>query len=168
MDVDNLILRVETIMTLPNDLYKLPAEKHGPLSYLVSTEHTFIPEIGGWSPDIEKATSERVRIDILKEVNIDARRIWRLSTVWFDGEPVMILQNAGREGDDHYSRLVTDAGRYQKMISHLRQLLPWMPPPAMDEDGKVDEITELTSFYNHYLDTGTGALVNLSTRVAVT
>jgi hypothetical protein len=154
-------------MTSPNDLYALPAEKHGPLSYLVSTEHTFIPEVGGWSPDIENVISDRVRIDVIKEAELDSRRIWRLSTVRLDGEPVMILQNAGREGDDHYSRLVTDADRYQRMIAHLLELVPSLPPPAMDVDGKVDDISDLTCFYKHNFDIATRALVNVRTQVEV-
>lgn len=148
-------------MIAPNDLYALPAEKPGPLSGLISTEHTFIPEVGGWSPEVDVVTSDRIRIDILKEVTFDHRHIWRLSTVWFDDLPVMIMQNAGREGDDHASRLITDAARYQDMVAHLKELLPSLPEPWMGEYGTADNITNLTCFYRRSFDVATRTLIDM-------
>lgn len=64
-------------------------------------------------------TSERVEIRVLRDFRFDFRRIWRLATVWFDGAPVMVIQNAGREGDDHCARFITDAAAFKALCAHL-------------------------------------------------
>ncbi len=82
--------------------------------------------------------------------DFDGRRIWSLSTFWLDREPFMITQNAGREGDDHARRFITDIPRYQSAVSYLNSLhiADIHPEDVIDPD--VD-MPELTRFYNHTL-----------------
>ena len=86
-------------MATAADLYKMTPERSTKeLSYLVGCYYNHIPEVGN---DIESVkyllSSDRVEIKFLKDWNFDFRRVWQLATVWFDGNPVMITQNAGRE-----------------------------------------------------------------------
>lgn len=83
------------------------------------------------------------------------RRIWRLAGVYFDGKPVMIIQNAGREGDDFRARIVTDVDSYRKLIQYLGRLLYEVEgdTPVDDvHDPSVDLGDKLTSFYYQSLD----------------
>lgn len=65
----------------------------------------------------------------------------------------MVIQNAGREGDDHRFKFVTNAEQYAKMVGYLVGLSPL---DMNGEDSKLidpekDDI-ELTHFYGHYLN----------------
>lgn len=101
-----------------------------------------IPEGGGYD-DIE---STRIEIRYLANQQIDERRCWQIATVWFDDYPVMIIQNAGREGDDFSRRLVTNAPAFMAMCQHLRALTTISTEP---EEYPLDEQNlDLTHFYN--------------------
>ena len=81
--------------------------------------YNHIPEVGDYVLDVLPEHNKLVVVRVLKEHHIDARRFWRLATVWYDGVPVMVVQNAGREGDDHHARFITDVDQYTKMIGYL-------------------------------------------------
>lgn len=66
--------------------------------------------------------NERVEVKEIISYCFDGRRVWDLSTIWFDGNPVMVIQEAGREGEDHVADYVTDKERYREMIQYLRSL----------------------------------------------
>jgi hypothetical protein len=139
-------------MTTPNDIYALQPESHAALNILTGCYYDFIPETGLQSWDLHDMASPRVDIRVLKEFYFDHRRFWRLATVWFDGKPVMIIQNAGREGDDHAERFITDADVYMEMIAHLKSITP----AKMESEDKIvapDQVNEkLTFFYGNALD----------------
>ena len=142
-------------MTTANDLYSKPTDKYLPLSVLVGCYFNFIPEteIERW--DLENMASPRIEIRSLMDFDFDYRRIWRLSTVWFDTKPVMILQNAGREGDDHAQRFITDAELYVEMINYLISIKPRKIIDVEDEDvidPHEDMGSRLTTFYGNSLD----------------
>jgi hypothetical protein len=96
--------------------------------------------------------NKRVEFRCYKYFNFDGRRFWRLAAVYFDGQPVMITQNAGREGDDHRKRFITDFPRYQNMVAYLMSLVrpeDWKNQDIVKPD---DEIEGLDEFYGNKLD----------------
>jgi len=136
-----------------SELYSRTTEQYLSLGILVGCYYDFIPEAMIESWDLQDMTSPKIKIRCLKDFDFDCRRIWRLCTVWFDGKPIMITQNAGREGDDHACRFITDEDGYRNMIQHLVSI----------KIAKINEITDvispdedmktvLTSFYSNSLD----------------
>lgn len=93
--------------------------------------------------------NERVEVKEIISYCFDGRRVWNLSTVWFDGNPVMVIQEAGREGDDHVADYVTDKERYREMIQYLRSLEEEDDNYSFLEPDKDEP--NLTSFYGHEL-----------------
>ena len=64
----------------------------------------------------------------------------------------MIIQNAGREGDDHSERFITHMGIYELAIAYLRSICTI----SFDESTKrivsaLDDIPNLTKFYGDEL-----------------
>ena len=102
----------------------------------------------------EYQNSERLEIRVIKRFDFDHRRFWLLATVWMDKKPVMIIQNAGREGDDHNARFITDEPLYKEMIFHIRELFL----PRCRDIHYVETINSelkipiLTAFYGNSLD----------------
>lgn len=66
----------------------------------------------------------RLKVKCLVDFYIDYRRYAAMHTVWFDELPVFIVQNAGREGDDHFNRWVTDLPRYLQLLGYLQSKIP--------------------------------------------
>lgn len=143
----------------PRELLKRdPETTEHDFALLIGSYYSFIPEIGDDNTVLwEFLTTEhpRITIKIYKHFHFDYRRFWRLASVWFDDHPVMITQNAGREGDDHAKRFVLDVPRYQKMVEEIAKLP--RKPSAVSEVEDVVELDEdlgesLTSFYGDNLD----------------
>jgi hypothetical protein len=139
----------------PQELYDREPEKvDGDFNYLFGHYYNFMPEITdfyGWV-DYEKIENPRIEIKILKDFDFDGRRFWKLATVWFDGKPIMITRNAGREGDDHATRFVTDEKRYKKMVEYVKTLLPVEFTEVEDVVDANKNIKDLETFYGNTLD----------------
>jgi hypothetical protein len=58
--------------------------------------------------------------------DIDYRRSIDLAAIFFDGEPVMVIQDAGRDMRDHSQRFITHPENYKKMCHYIMDL------PTMD------------------------------------
>jgi len=143
----------------PNELYnRVPQHSHYDLDMLIGFYYNHIPEIEEVSDANEK--EQRVLIKEYKYFDFDGRRYWRLASVWFDDndladlrhKPVMIIQNAGREGDDHDGRFITDEKLYMEMITYLRSLVKDRPFQTSDVVDPDVDINNLTSFYGNELD----------------
>ncbi len=86
---------------------------------------------GNWFPEVGivdmlgedgfKTLQAEGRLQIRKLVDeyVDGYRICMMHTIWFDGEPVLIVQDAGRSGQDHRQRWVTDAARYWALLTYM-------------------------------------------------
>lgn len=99
--------------------------------------------------------SDKVEIKVYKDFRFDSRRFWRLCSVWFDGEPVMIIQNAGREGDDHARRIITDRHRYMQMVDHINSLVRikvFYDELNRDIIEPDSDVPDLIKFYGNTLD----------------
>ncbi len=134
----------------PAELYlRTPEEESKDLSILKGYRYDHLPETG--EPGCSFEGNERVTIKYYKLFNFDGRRFWCLASVWFDDLPFMIIQNAGREGDDWHQRFVTNHQLYAQAIMYLRSFVTIIaegfPITPLDQD-----IPELTSFYGNSLD----------------
>lgn len=140
----------------PNELYKRTPERiDNDVNCLYGCYYNYIPEIealqygGGMIED----SANRIAIHYYKDFDYDGRRVWQLAAVKFDGKFVMIIQNAGREGDDWSKRFITDNYAYADMVRYIATLLP--PGEDRSQDDIVDsdeEIKGLTCFYGGDLD----------------
>ena len=65
----------------------------------------------------------------------------------------MIIQNAGREGDDHAKRFITDFEKYSEMVTYIKTIMPIDEIESSgDAVGIDDDIKGLTDFYSNRLD----------------
>lgn len=139
----------------PKQLYfnTFPEKKDNDITILSGCYYNHIPELEDYNFESDKWNIKQDLIEFryIKYFYYDSRRFWRLVTVWFDGKPVMIIRNAGREGDDHSSRFITDSELYDKMIMYIKGI---MPISGVDTDVvKIDtDIPDLTIFYDQSLD----------------
>lgn len=95
--------------------------------------------------------NEKVEIKYYANYSFDSRRTWTLASVWFENQPVMIIQNAGREGD-HKARFITNIDLYKEMLNYILSL---SDVTSMDFEDMYDEdadIANLTIFYGHNLE----------------
>ena len=80
-------------------------------------------------PEIEEFNCEMMDLNTRIETKyyvdycFDGRRTWTLASIWFDSTPIMIIQRAGREGDDHYNRFITNVEGFHKMVKYIRSLI---------------------------------------------
>ncbi len=137
-------------MATPNELYAMEPERvERDISHLTGFYYNHIPEVGESVP--YGTTSDRIEIRFLKDWCFDGRRVWQLATVWFEGKPVMVTQNAGREGDDHSERFVTDADGLMAMCSHIKQLIQ-IEGGRPTVVGADEQVAGLTEFYGNKLE----------------
>lgn len=133
----------------PKQLYEMTPESTEKSLYpLAGCYYNHLPEAGDSHEWISSET-DRVEVRTIKYFDYDGRRYWRLATVWFDSKPVMVIQNAGREGDDHRERFVTDHAQLMAMASHVRSLMK--PEEPRDVVAIDADLPELTDFYGQSL-----------------
>ena len=101
--------------------------------------------------------NDRVKVSFLANDQFDTRRIWVLAVVYYETDPVMVIQNAGREGDDYSKRFIIEEYKssYLLMLDYINSL---RMPPKNDDINKDDIYSidkdlgdQLTSFYNDTL-----------------
>jgi hypothetical protein len=161
--------KVNYIVT-PEELYKISLnsdiEPIYDLSYL-APEGSYFNHIRELDPELIRSTGDElthttrnhyVKIYLLKNFNFDGRRFWRLGTVFFMDNPVMIIQNAGREGDDHRQVYITNFGTYRDMVEYIYRISRPKRPEFYEQNDeyrsivKSDEnIADLIEFYGNKL-----------------
>jgi len=140
----------------PKELYKRTPEKiDKDINVLHGCYYNFIPEVQGFDfcQDIPDGANELVEIHYYKDFDFDGRRFWRLAAVKYNGEFVMIIQNAGREGDDWTERFITNFEFYVGMVGYIQTLVP---TSRIDTNGDYvspnTDIKGLDDFYGNNLD----------------
>lgn len=137
----------------PIDLYSMTPEKEDcNLWPLIGSNYNHIMESNYDELDLvryEATGSTKIKIKYYKNHSFDGRRVWRLASVWFEENPVMVIRNAGREGDDFADRFITDKENFINMIKHLRDV-------AADSGGLEifdpnADIQDIETFYGHSL-----------------
>lgn len=148
----------------PAELLARPVEAvEKDLTPLVGCYYNFVPEATQDMNEFVEPRHERVEIRVFKHFNFDYRRFWRLAAVYLDDDPVMITQNAGREGDDHAHRFILDEDRYRELVGIIAAL-PRKPNDLIvgaEEQKRTSMATmeedlgdRLTTFYGDHLDGG--------------
>jgi len=141
----------------PNELYKrTPEFVDKDINAFAGCYYNHIPEI----PELEnhyfelsQITARRIEFRYYKDFDFDGRRYWRLGAVTFNDEFVMIIQNAGREGDDYTGRFITNKDLYYKMVDYIKTLMPPKDPLSDDDIVNIDDdIPALDKFYGNELD----------------
>ncbi len=132
-----------------NDLYNVKDYQVAPDLVLLGKQLPEVPELE-WSY-VTNEQALRVQLRTVFSFDFDYRRSWVLTTVWFDGAPLMVLQNAGRSCNDYKQRYITNEALFSAMVNYLKTLLA-------DELDVQDEVVdpdksfpELTSFYGNSL-----------------
>lgn len=136
-----------------SDLYKMtPESETKNLECLKGCYYSHIPELEDvdWLGDLE---NEKVTIKTIKHFDFDYRRYWNLSTVWFEDSPVMIIQNAGRDGDDCNNRFITNESSYREMVTYIKSLVSDNEYATFLEDliDADEDVPNLTEFYGNKL-----------------
>jgi hypothetical protein len=133
----------------PNEIYKLDDGEEEDKSILCGIHYNHIPEAGLDRDDHEIFDrADWITIKIHGYHEYDYRRYWRLASVWFMNKPVMIIQNAGREGDDHSARFITDVPLFWQMIAYLQSLKVFNHELIKDAIDPDKDNPNLTSFYD--------------------
>ena len=137
----------------PSEIYaREPEEISYNIHQICGFACNHVPELDCFYFDWDKLSENtRVEVRCYKHIQIDHRRYWNVSGVFFDGEPVMIIQNAGREGTDHASRFITDKDRYFKMIEYLRTFIQ-EDDEISDVVSADDDVKGLGKFYGYSLE----------------
>ncbi len=137
------------------DLYKRPPIRIAKeIDYLSQWSYTtHLEEIHELHYTPVDHLNERVSIHFWKEHCFDSRRVWILAGVKLDDDWVMIIQNAGREGDDHCKRFITDKEKFKELLEYVRSLLPVDEENIDDDCIPLDmDVKDLDTFYGCSLD----------------
>lgn len=147
---------MESITTIKKLLeLKVERVEHS-LCNLVGIYYNHIPEVYGFEENNNynnySIKAKGIEIQYLKDHNSDSRRVWQLGIVYMNDNPIMVIQNAGREGDDHDERFIIDIDLYSEMIKKIQSIMP--PNPIMEASRKElflldEEIPTLVSFYGY-------------------
>lgn len=137
----------------PVELYKRTPESISyDINILKGCYYNHIPELEFlYICEDSLKKNNRVSIRIYKDFNFDGRRFWRLASVYFDNKPCMIIQNAGREGDDHSDRFITDKNLYMEMINFIGTLISPNIGEIEISFNEDDDIKGLDEFYGNKL-----------------
>ena len=140
-------------MNTLNELYEMPPKEiDHHFTVLTGHGYSYLPDSFdpyGW--EVYEDPNKKVEIRYIKNHCYDGRRVWILATVWFEGIPVMAIQNAGREGDDFSRMFVTNEDQYCNMVNYLKQFQTGegdYPLPIYDPN---EVRSDLTNFYNQGL-----------------
>lgn len=87
--------------------------------------------------EVDIESNYKVFVDIVGVYRYDERRFWRLAVVRFQDDPVMVIQNGGREGDDASNSLILDKKLYFETITYINCLCTL----ALDMSAKRDDKT---------------------------
>jgi hypothetical protein len=131
----------------PRELYALkPYKVHHdlyPLIYLHLENEIPYGDVDTNAAEAE----EQIEIRVLADECEDGRRTWTLETVWFCGNPVMVVNSSGRDGDEYHNRYITDLIQFENMLKFLRAFCKnnEIEGLVIDLDKTIPDMTE---FYN--------------------
>lgn len=108
----------------------------------------YFPEIDEYRFDQDRAEKEgKVRIDLYLDVCFDGRRGMELGCVYFECQPVLVFQAAGRENRDQKDHWVISAEQKRAMTHWL---MGFVEDDETEKETSMDEeIPSLSHFYGH-------------------
>jgi hypothetical protein len=88
---------------------------------LVGCYYNHIPELVDYNNNhvLDGFYNDGLIVKTIAHFDYDGRRYWNLSMVYFKDISFMMVQNAGREGDDHAHRFIFNDGKYKEIIAEL-------------------------------------------------
>lgn len=126
----------------PVDLYSLkPIKVDNDIDQLDS----HMAEVDFFVIDAEE--DKRIELRYYADEYMDGIRGWALFSVWFDGSPVMVCQEAGRDNEDHTKKYITDIDKYIELTRYLFSLYNYSELVPEDIHDPEKDIKDLTSFY---------------------
>lgn len=138
-------------MVTANEVYAMDHEsKTNELGDLKGFYYDHLPEIEESLWGVKDNC--KVEIKTIKDFDFDGRRCWTLRTIWFESSPVMIIQNAGREGDDHRERFITNHELYKNMIKYIKSLINQEDFSSDCVINDSEDRDDLISFYGKNLN----------------
>jgi len=131
----------------PTELYALKPTRTDYGSWHAVSVH-LRDEIGnGFDLDLDAVEkTQRMETRTLVDHDYDGRRGWTLQTVWFDNKPVMVVNSAGRDGDEYHERWITDPELFGELVTFLKSFMSEDTTGFVKADAKIPAMTE---FYNH-------------------
>jgi hypothetical protein len=107
--------------------------------------HRDMPECREFECSIEEDRNTRVQVRDVFFKSIDGTRDVHVHSVFFDGQPVMVIRSAGRGGEYH-DRFVSDAPRFSGMIDYLRSISDMEPSEETPADVNIEALDEFYGF----------------------
>lgn len=106
----------------------------------------YFPEVDEYTLDSDRVEKTgMVRIDLYLDVCFDGRRGMELGCVYFEGEPVLVFQAAGRENRDQKDHWIISNERKRAMTHWLME---FVEEDQMEKETSLDEeILALSYFY---------------------
>lgn len=115
-----------------------------------------VPHTGFLGVDLDPpGESERIEVRVLKYKVLDSRRIWKLSILCLDNNPVLVSQMAGREGREFRRRFIVDAALYRALLKAIFDMPVFEGQQAIEDDlvpVEEDLGDKLTVFYATSID----------------
>ena len=129
----------------PKEIFELDPIRSADTYFL---EGHFSDALGVWDHDWLESL-RRITVDIVADYVCEYHRSWTLSCVRLDGEPVMILQAAGRGGDDYREEYVVDGAKHKELEDLLRESVDKPGPHVV---GMNEDYSYFTSFYGENME----------------
>lgn len=130
----------------PAELYALKPIRVDYDDYHVVSVH--LPEVSAYDIDLDKVgETKRFETRTLVYECPDGRRTWHLETVWFDSQPVMVVNSSGRDDDEYHERWITNGVAYWNLIAFLNSFREKDEEPGEFVKAS-DVIPAMTEFYN--------------------
>lgn len=130
----------------PRDLYALPSI-HVSNDFYPLEQH--LPSVDFYRFKKSIDSSQRLRLCYYADHCYDGERNYTMFSVFFDGKPCMVCQNAGRGGRDHSEEFITDKEVYLSLVSFLVSL--YEKDDEMCVFNPDEDIENLTYFYSRDL-----------------
>lgn len=126
------------------------------MSCLAGCHFNHVPEVQdseAWPVFLLAVEVPGVEVRWWVDHSFDHRRVWRIGCVFLDDKPVMVIKNAGREGDDYTARDIIDSGLYAELVARLVVALARMKEEARPTESVVGPEDEVeVDFYGESFD----------------
>lgn len=143
-------------MIKARDIFNLPSTPVDLKENLFTLKGSWVPEIDHLVPDYDPKVAAdideegRMCIKTVIFENIDCERYVQMCTVWFDDRPVLIVQEAGRSGRDHFNRWIVDLSCYSEMLIYLAKKFTATPDAKIQDYLELDAEVYPETFFNFY------------------
>lgn len=158
---------MKTMLKL-KDVYDIPGT---PIDLTWGIRSAWIPEVESYGETVDGEASKEIQsegrliIRCIIERDFDGDRFADMHTIFFDGEPIMIVRDAGRGGRDFRDRTITNADGFALMCHYIRQKMNAEAPESdLASPDKEVYAEAIFNFYGTDFATGLGFSVEKKTK----